>query len=404
MSEVRTGDPETLSLLARVTDPSLICDMPIVSRFANYFMNEFDSDVTILVINKSGTLQRIPGHRLVIKSGCPKFYEDMIRNTRSERCKDLWRWVSNQKKVVRTKEVKGCLSSPLLTILRFAYTREIVLEPEFLLEVLRKGSLYFGEEHEFFKKLTTGDEFTRLCKDHAWHYLKFADETSDSDLRDAVLQVIDENAESLFPKAEFLQLDLKLIEMIVKRDTLKLREMDLFNACLDWAREVCKKQSGGTSSRGRLSARLRGSKIFACTSAAVDSKDDADNIRRVMEPILREIRFPLMRLEDFAIGPFSSGIFSNDEVNEILNVILGKNVATKFNVNPRAFDNASERAPAVEKPTDSSRVTCKVCLDREVSLVFVPCGHLVSCSSCADHLTDCPVCRKRITSKIRTFF
>uniref|UniRef100_A0A671FRG7 RING-type E3 ubiquitin transferase n=1 Tax=Rhinolophus ferrumequinum TaxID=59479 RepID=A0A671FRG7_RHIFE len=46
--------------------------------------------------------------------------------------------------------------------------------------------------------------------------------------------------------------------------------------------------------------------------------------------------------------------------------------------------------------------TCKVCLDRTVCIVFVPCGHLV-CAECAPHLQQCPVCRAPIRSCVRTF-
>uniref|UniRef100_A0A8C8U0E5 RING-type E3 ubiquitin transferase n=1 Tax=Peromyscus maniculatus bairdii TaxID=230844 RepID=A0A8C8U0E5_PERMB len=46
--------------------------------------------------------------------------------------------------------------------------------------------------------------------------------------------------------------------------------------------------------------------------------------------------------------------------------------------------------------------TCKVCLDRAVSVVFVPCGHLV-CTECAPNLQVCPICRVPICSCVRTF-
>ncbi|XP_069892907.1 baculoviral IAP repeat-containing protein 7-like [Dipodomys merriami] len=45
---------------------------------------------------------------------------------------------------------------------------------------------------------------------------------------------------------------------------------------------------------------------------------------------------------------------------------------------------------------------CKVCLDRAVSVVFVPCGHLV-CADCAPSLQQCPICRAPISSCVRTF-
>eukprot|EP00105_Crassostrea_gigas_P008996 XP_011423764.1 PREDICTED: uncharacterized protein LOC105325768 isoform X2 [Crassostrea gigas] len=45
---------------------------------------------------------------------------------------------------------------------------------------------------------------------------------------------------------------------------------------------------------------------------------------------------------------------------------------------------------------------CKICLDEKVSIVFLPCGHLVSCPQCAPALTKCPICRKGIKGTVRT--
>uniref|UniRef100_A0A8V5GGW1 Uncharacterized protein n=1 Tax=Melopsittacus undulatus TaxID=13146 RepID=A0A8V5GGW1_MELUD len=46
---------------------------------------------------------------------------------------------------------------------------------------------------------------------------------------------------------------------------------------------------------------------------------------------------------------------------------------------------------------------CKVCMDRDVSIVFVPCGHLVVCRACAFNLSFCPICREPIVDRVRTF-
>ncbi|KAM9527405.1 baculoviral IAP repeat-containing protein 7 [Guaruba guarouba] len=46
---------------------------------------------------------------------------------------------------------------------------------------------------------------------------------------------------------------------------------------------------------------------------------------------------------------------------------------------------------------------CKVCLDKDVSVVFVPCGHLVACRECALNLRLCPICRADIQDRLRTF-
>jgi len=47
--------------------------------------------------------------------------------------------------------------------------------------------------------------------------------------------------------------------------------------------------------------------------------------------------------------------------------------------------------------------TCKVCMDKDVNTVFLPCGHLVSCDQCSPKLRDCPVCRTYIRGTVRTF-
>lgn len=46
---------------------------------------------------------------------------------------------------------------------------------------------------------------------------------------------------------------------------------------------------------------------------------------------------------------------------------------------------------------------CKICMDEEVGVVFLPCGHLVTCVNCAPSLHDCPMCRQLIKATVRTF-
>uniref|UniRef100_A0A0B7BEB1 RING-type domain-containing protein n=1 Tax=Arion vulgaris TaxID=1028688 RepID=A0A0B7BEB1_9EUPU len=49
------------------------------------------------------------------------------------------------------------------------------------------------------------------------------------------------------------------------------------------------------------------------------------------------------------------------------------------------------------------QTVCKICMDKEVAVVFLPCGHFVSCSDCAAAMKDCPVCRKEVRGVVRAF-
>ncbi|XP_053811839.1 E3 ubiquitin-protein ligase XIAP isoform X3 [Vidua chalybeata] len=46
---------------------------------------------------------------------------------------------------------------------------------------------------------------------------------------------------------------------------------------------------------------------------------------------------------------------------------------------------------------------CKICMAKDVSVVFIPCGHLVACKECAQLLNECPLCRSDIM-KIQEIF
>ncbi|KAM6924519.1 baculoviral IAP repeat-containing protein 7 isoform 1-T1 [Xenentodon cancila] len=75
--------------------------------------------------------------------------------------------------------------------------------------------------------------------------------------------------------------------------------------------------------------------------------------------------------------------------------------------------NVRRQTPIREKVKDPSpeellrqlqeERTCKVCMDKLVSIVFIPCGHLVVCGDCAASLRHCPICRAVIRGSVRAF-
>ncbi|KAL1131906.1 hypothetical protein AAG570_011517 [Ranatra chinensis] len=72
----------------------------------------------------------------------------------------------------------------------------------------------------------------------------------------------------------------------------------------------------------------------------------------------------------------------NDDINDDVNLISGS-----CSKNNRGND----------------ATLCKICYMNDVSVVFLPCGHLVACVRCAASLTACAVCRKPFTATIRAY-
>ncbi|TEA33823.1 hypothetical protein DBR06_SOUSAS16710007, partial [Sousa chinensis] len=111
------------------------------------------------------------------------------------------------------------------------------------------------------------------------------------------------------------------------------------------------------------------------------------------------------------------------QARELIDTILvkGNGAANFFKNCLKEIDSTLHKNLFVEKnmkyiPTDVSGLsleeqlrrlqeerTCKVCMDKEVSIVFIPCGHLVVCQECAPSLRKCPIFRGIIKSTVCTF-
>ena len=53
-----------------------------------------------------------------------------------------------------------------------------------------------------------------------------------------------------------------------------------------------------------------------------------------------------------------------------------------------------------EREAAQSRLQCAVCVEAERNTVLLPCSHVVACAGCATRLTQCPVCRATIHSRV----
>ncbi|KAH1000702.1 hypothetical protein HUJ04_012997 [Dendroctonus ponderosae] len=48
-------------------------------------------------------------------------------------------------------------------------------------------------------------------------------------------------------------------------------------------------------------------------------------------------------------------------------------------------------------------LTCKICMDNRLDSVFMPCAHVVACSTCAARIERCPLCRSEITESRKLY-
>jgi hypothetical protein len=58
--------------------------------------------------------------------------------------------------------------------------------------------------------------------------------------------------------------------------------------------------------------------------------------------------------------------------------------------------------PVQDEQTHNEELKCSICMENKKCIVF-NCGHLCSCHACSERLDICPVCRVKISSKMRVY-
>lgn len=100
-------------------------------------------------------------------------------------------------------------------------------------------------------------------------------------------------------------------------------------------------------------------------------------------------------------GNFAATIFKNS-LQEI-DLTLYKHLFVEKDIKYIPTEDVSDLPLEEQLRRLQEERTCKVCMDKEVSIVFIPCGHLVVCKDCAPALRKCPICRGTIKGTVRTF-
>lgn len=47
--------------------------------------------------------------------------------------------------------------------------------------------------------------------------------------------------------------------------------------------------------------------------------------------------------------------------------------------------------------------TCKICLEADIGVVFIPCGHVVCCHGCASLISRCSICEAAVRDTVKIY-
>ena len=249
----------------------------IKERTTAIFDNELLSDVKFVVPAseaESETRKTIPAHKLVLAISSPVFYA-MFYGQLAE-AKDCI-------------ELPDCEYDSLLEFLRYLYSDEANLTGSNVMNVL-----YLANKYMVPSLAEKCGEYLRenLSAANVFSILPHAKKFEDKDLEDRCWEVIEANTEEAVTSDDFVMLERSLIESVVTRERLTIKEVDLFKAVDRWARKESERQ--GITADGESKRRIIG------------------------EDIVKAIRFPVMSEKEFVSIVLDCRILNFEEMSELM--------------------------------------------------------------------------------------
>ena len=261
------------------------------------FNNDRFSDARFVITTRNSANKStdiIPAHKFVLSISSPVF-EAMFYGELAETKDSI--------------NLRDCEYESMLELFRFMYSDEVNLNGSNVMGVLYLAKKYMVPSladkcTDYLQdKLDTSNAFSILPKAHQFDEKK---------LVKRCWKVIDEHSEEAIKSDGFATLERSLIEEVIKRDTLNIEEVELFKAVDSWATKKCKEE--GLTADGNVKRKLLG------------------------ENIVKAIRFPAMKQQDFVGVVLDTKILTPDEVFDVvkyLNLVLSSPVG--FPVKKRLF-------------------------------------------------------------------
>ncbi|KOB76781.1 BTB/POZ domain-containing protein 2 [Operophtera brumata] len=252
----------------------------VKERLSFLFNNEILCDVHFIV-GKDANQQVIPAHKFVLSVGSAVF-DAMFNGVLATKSDEI--------------ELPDVEPAAFLHLLKFLYSDEVRIGPESVMTTLytaKKYAVAALEEHcvDFLK--------SNLGTDNAFLLLTQARLFDEPQLAALCLEMIDKNTADALNAEGFTDIDQDTLNAVLERDTLRIREAKIFGAVLRWSEAECiRRQLPVTPT----------------------------NQRMVLGRAFNAIRFPLMSVEEFAMGPAQSGLLDDREIVQLF---------LYFTVNPK---------------------------------------------------------------------
>ena len=223
---------------------------------------------------ESESKQVIPAHKFVLSISSPVF-EAMFYGERAETRDSI--------------ELPDCEYESLFELLRYMYSDEVNLSGSNVM-----GVLYLAKKYMVPSLAEKCTEYLQenLDPSNVFCILPSAQKYEEKKLMDRCWKVIDKQTGEAVKSDGFATIKRSLLEAVVIRDTLMIEEIELFKAVDLWAAKECERQ--GLEADGKTKRRILG------------------------EEIVKVIRFPIMKQEDFASVVLDSKILREKEIVDII--------------------------------------------------------------------------------------
>ena len=186
-----------------------------------------------------------------------------------------------------TIELPDCDSESFLELLRFVYYDEVKLTGSNVIRILYLAKKYIIP--------SLSDECTKFLRENlnatnVFTVLPEACIYEEASLIEKCWEMVDQHTEEAMNSEAFLDISHEMLCSVLERDTLTVREVDIFKAVDRWAEHQCKKQQREVSGEEK---------------------------RKILGDAVNLIRFPLMKQEEFACLVSKAELLSKEDICDV---------------------------------------------------------------------------------------